>query len=91
MEILLADWHPRKVTSPDRMHVKVPDVLWSWIRFAGRTLGVPPRLVEESVAAAKAAVQQMLELGVDLTDPDAIISHLGGPRPGHGRRRTTYT
>jgi hypothetical protein len=98
VEILLTDWYPRKVTSPASMHAKVPDVLRSWIRFAGRTSGTRPGLVEETLAAvddfaeefhgrmedpeswdgAKAAVQEMLELGVDLTDPDAVLSHLEG-------------
>jgi hypothetical protein len=100
VEMLLTDWFPRKVAGPASMHAKVPDALRSWIRFAGRTSAVPPRLVNDTLAAvdelaedfharspnpeswgaARSTVQQMLELGVDLTDPDAVISHLEGQR-----------
>lgn len=98
VEILLTDWFPRKVAGPASMYANVPDVLRSWIRFAGRTSGLRAELVEETLAAvdafagefrhrvddpgswgaAKSVVQQMLELGVDLTDPDAVTAQLEG-------------
>jgi hypothetical protein len=51
VEILLADFFPRKVAGEPARHAKVPDLVRSWVRFASRRQSLPQRLVDEILDA----------------------------------------
>lgn len=51
VEMLLADWYPRKALPEDGEVERVPDVVRAWIRYAGRRRKLPEALVEETVEA----------------------------------------
>jgi len=51
VEMLLADWYPRK-TLPDEGEVeRVPEVLRAWVRYAGRRRKLPDALISEILDA----------------------------------------
>ncbi len=51
VEILLADWIPRKIVSPADHLAKAPDLLRSFIRFSHHERGVGPALTDQTLAA----------------------------------------
>jgi hypothetical protein len=51
VEMLLADWYPRKTVPDDGEVERVPEVLRVWIRYAGRRRQLPEALVRETLDA----------------------------------------
>ncbi|MGA7913559.1 MAG: hypothetical protein WCC30_18690 [Candidatus Dormiibacterota bacterium] len=51
VEMLLADWYPRKTVPEDGEVKLVPDVLRVWVRYAGRRRGLPDALIREALDA----------------------------------------
>lgn len=51
VELCLLDWLPRKTTLDARQIRALPEALKRWIRFAGRTKGLPAAAIEETLAA----------------------------------------
>lgn len=51
MEILLADWIPRKVSAPVDHLAKAPDLLRAFIRFAHAEVGLRSDLTEDALGA----------------------------------------
>jgi hypothetical protein len=51
VEMLLADWYPRKTVPDDGKVERVPEVLRMWIRYAGRRRQLPEALVRETLDA----------------------------------------
>ncbi len=51
VEILLADWIPRKIVAPAAQLAKAPDLLRSFIRFSHHERGIRPALTDQTLAA----------------------------------------
>jgi hypothetical protein len=51
VEILLADWIPRKIVAPAARLAKAPDLLRSFIRFSHHERGIRPALTDQTLAA----------------------------------------
>ena len=51
MEILLADWIPRKIVAGPGYLIKAPALLRAFIRFCYAERGIRPALTEQTLAA----------------------------------------
>lgn len=51
VEIVLADWFPRKIIAPAVQLRRLPDVLRAFIRFAHAERDIPPERTAETLAA----------------------------------------
>ncbi|MFO7589956.1 MAG: DUF6398 domain-containing protein [Acidimicrobiia bacterium] len=67
VEIVLCDWLPRKAALERSVVVKVPFVLQSFVRFAGRRRDLPSERVAETAAAINAYGADYLEA---MEDPE---------------------
>lgn len=68
VELFMLDWLGRKITEEPEFFERVPDVLATWVRYAGRRRGVPAHFVDEPVAAVAEYRDEML---ATVGDPDA--------------------
>ena len=94
VEILLADWLPRKVVADVGFLDRAPDLLRSLVRFAHDDRGIPANLTEETLAAVdrwepeyrrtirsprpQGPAALMAAMGMPLDDDD-LLSALGLP------------
>lgn len=67
VEVLLADWLPRKVIAPVSELARVPEVLRAFVQFAHAERGIPGRLTAEVLAA------------IEMWTPE-FFEAIGGPR-----------
>lgn len=82
VEILLADWIPRKVVADVGYLAKAPAVLRGFVRFCHAERGIPPRLTDETIEAVdhwepqyQARIRSPRPQG-----PEALLAALGvGP------------
>ena len=51
VEILLADWFPRKVIAEPDYLAKLPDLVRAYIRYCHHRVGIPADLTDETLAA----------------------------------------
>jgi hypothetical protein len=51
VEIFLLDWVAREVIAGPELLARIPDVLESWVQYAGRFRGVPADQIAEAVTA----------------------------------------
>jgi len=68
VEIFMTSWLPRKIAREPEFFARVPDVLRTWVAYAGRRRGLAPKLKREAVAAVKELSDEMLEA---VADPEA--------------------
>jgi hypothetical protein len=61
VEIILADWIPRKIVADEDFLARAPDLLRSFIRFAHEERGIPAELTEQTLAAVDRWEPQYLE------------------------------
>lgn len=83
VEMLLADYFPRKVMAPLEEMVLLPDVLTAWVRFGHRVRGIRRDRTEETVRAIAAWTPTYLsrlspEVGYDF-GPGYLEDLVGGP------------
>lgn len=60
VEIFMLDWLGRKITEEAAFFERVPEVLATWVSFAGRRRGVPDDYVGEAVSAVADYREEML-------------------------------
>lgn len=65
VEVFMLDWLPREVMAEPELFTRVPEVLPSWVRYAGRRRSVSS--VDDAVAAVEEYREGMLNA---VTDPD---------------------
>jgi hypothetical protein len=65
VEMFCLDWAPRKVAVDGDGFTLLPDVLAAWIRFAGRSRGIPEEAIAEAVDATYQYAPEMIELSQD--------------------------
>ncbi len=61
VELFMADWLPRKITFADELEPSVPAALGAWVRFAGRTRGIPVEAIDETVVSIEPCIEPMRE------------------------------
>ncbi|ORA36415.1 hypothetical protein BST13_10735 [Mycobacterium aquaticum] len=79
VEMLLADWIPRKVVAPAEHLAKLPDLLRAYVRFAHAEAGIGARWTDEALAAIDAIEPQyQREIRTPgLQSPEALLAQLG--------------
>ena len=93
VEIVMADWFPRKVRADRRYMGRMPDVLRSFIRYAHEVRSIPSHLTEETLEAVarwepeyRRAVARPQASPLDLL----MGTHgFGSPRKTRGPSRST--
>jgi hypothetical protein len=79
IEILLADWIPRKIVAPAQYLAKAPDLLRAFIRFVHTEVGLRPGVTADALAAIDAwepAYQQTIRTPRP-QGPAALLASLG--------------
>jgi hypothetical protein len=61
VELFMLDWLGRKVAEEPEFFERVPEVLATWVGYAGRRRGVPEQSLDEAVAAVGQFREEMLE------------------------------
>jgi hypothetical protein len=81
VEILLADWFPRKVVDTPQALSRLPDTLRAFIRFAHAEKGIPAEYTTETLDAVERWAPDYLSA---ISDPDrpiglaALVTSIGG-------------
>ena len=65
VELFMADWLPRKVAHDQEFFAAVPDALREWVRFAGRTRGIPAQAIELTVESVAEWAEELVEAATD--------------------------
>ncbi len=81
VEILLADWIPRKIVAPVDYLEKAPAVLRAFVRFAHAEAGIEDRLTDDTLAAIddwEPEYQEVIRTPRP-QGPDALIAAMGIP------------
>lgn len=84
IEILLADWIPRKIVAPARFLTKVPELLRAFIRFVHTDVGLRPGLTAEALAeidALEPGYQEVIRTSRP-QGPAALLASLGADVEG---------
>lgn len=83
VEILLADWIPRKIVADVRYLSKAPDVLRALIRFAHAEKGIRAELTDETLAAVDDWEPDYQEIirSRRLQGPEALLASIGALDP----------
>lgn len=85
MEIVLADWIPRKIIADEVQLAKAPEVLRAFIRFSHHERGLRPQLTEQTLEAVDAfepeyldAIRDRRRLSVPATIAGRLTADDGG-------------
>jgi hypothetical protein len=65
VELFMTDWLPRKVAHDPAFFAAVPDALREWVRFAGRTRGIPMDAIELTVDSVDTWAADLVEAAAD--------------------------
>jgi hypothetical protein len=65
VELFMTDWLPRKVAHDQEFFAAVPHVLREWVRFAGRTRGIPTHAIELTVGSVTEWAEELVEAAAD--------------------------
>lgn len=86
VEILLADWLPRKVIADADFLARAPDLLRSFVRFAHAEAGIRRELTDEALAAVDAHEPAYLETirQPRPQGPEALLAAMGFDPAGSG-------
>jgi hypothetical protein len=68
VEIFMLDWLARKISEEPEFFARIPDVLTTWVQYAGRRRAVPAEFVQEAVLAVEQHRTEMLQV---VRDPNA--------------------
>ena len=79
VEMLLADWIPRKIVADARHLAKAPDVLRALIRFSHAERGIRPELTVQTLAAVDELAPEYQETirSPRLQGPEALLAAMG--------------
>jgi hypothetical protein len=83
VELLLADWMPRKVVAEPAYLAKVPDLVRAYIRYCHHRLGIRPSLTDEALAAVdeyEPDYQRAIR-SKRLQGPDALLARMFDSMP----------
>lgn len=86
VEILLADWFPRKLVAEVQFLAKLPDLLRAFIRYAHDRTGIRASLTQDTLAAVdhwEDEYQQLIRNDRP-QGPAALLAELLGEAPGPG-------
>lgn len=83
VEILLADWVPRKIVADAPYLAKLPDLLRAWVRFAHAERGIRPELTDDTLRAVDHYEPEYLDVigKPRLQGPAALIAAMQAADP----------